>query len=140
MKNKTLRLIVFTQLTVLTLFLGMTLLNEILDLPHFLFGDAPTPFGQRLGEMYVELAIFFLIMGIELVLLRKFYKRIRLLEGFLPICANCKKIRSQGEWEPIEKYISEHSLARFTHSLCPNCAVKLYPEIYPTQDPVKKGP
>jgi uncharacterized protein with PIN domain len=64
-------------------------------------------------------------------LLRKLYKRIRLLEGFIPICAQCKKIRNkEDQWEQIEKYITQHSLAKFTHSLCPECARQLYPHLF----------
>ena len=53
--------------------------------------------------------------------------KVKLLSGFLPICANCKKIRDDsGYWKQIEKYISEHSEAAFTHSICPECYDKLY--------------
>ena len=42
------------------------------------------------------------------------------LEGLLPICASCKQIRNErGEWEVMEKYISAHSEAQFSHSVCP---------------------
>lgn len=58
-------------------------------------------------------------------------KEANLLSGFLPICASCKKIRNdKGYWDQIEKYISTHSRAVFTHSICPDCAQKLYPEYY----------
>jgi DNA-binding response OmpR family regulator len=54
-------------------------------------------------------------------------KKIRALRGFLPICSNCKKIRDDsGYWEQVEEYIKSHSLAEFTHSICPECAKKLY--------------
>ncbi len=57
--------------------------------------------------------------------------RIKTLQGLLPICAGCKKIRDDsGYWNQLESYISTHSEAEFTHSLCPPCASKLYPEIY----------
>jgi multisubunit Na+/H+ antiporter MnhC subunit len=53
---------------------------------------------------------------------------IKTLSGLLPICANCKKIRdSQGYWNQVENYLSEHSDADFSHSICPECAAKLYP-------------
>jgi hypothetical protein len=58
-------------------------------------------------------------------------KEANLLSGFLPICASCKKIRNdKGYWDQIEKYISKHSRAVFTHSICPKCAQKLYPEYF----------
>jgi PleD family two-component response regulator len=47
---------------------------------------------------------------------------VKQLSGLLPICAQCKKIRDkQGQWNPMEVYISEHSEADFTHGLCPDC-------------------
>ncbi len=56
-------------------------------------------------------------------------KEIKTLQGFLPICASCKKIRDdQGYWTKIETYISEHSGAEFSHGLCPDCAGNLYGE------------
>lgn len=48
--------------------------------------------------------------------------RIKQLEGILSICAYCKKIRAQEDlWEQLESYISSHSEARFSHSVCPDC-------------------
>ena len=127
-KGRTLRLVGIAQLTILLLFLAMTLCNEMLDLPHLIFGDKPTSFEQRAGEVIIELAILTIIMMIEIVLIKKLFQRIRILEGFLPICANCKKIRHEENWDQIEKYISDHSLAQFSHSICPDCMKKLYPE------------
>lgn len=57
-------------------------------------------------------------------------KKVTVLSGMLPICANCKKIRDdQGYYQQIEHYITEHSEAEFTHGICPDCAKELYPEI-----------
>ncbi len=48
--------------------------------------------------------------------------RVMQLEGIIPICSYCKKIRDdQNSWQPLEKYISEHSEARFSHGACPDC-------------------
>jgi len=56
----------------------------------------------------------------------------RTLSGLLPICASCKKIRDdKGYWKQIENFISEHSEAEFSHSICPDCARKLYPDFLP---------
>ena len=55
--------------------------------------------------------------------------QVKTLSGMLPICASCKKIRDdKGYWNQIESYITEHSDADFSHSLCPDCALDLYPE------------
>ena len=54
-----------------------------------------------------------------------------ILKGILPICANCKKIRTDiGYWEQVEVFIRDHSEVEFSHSICPDCAKKLYPEFY----------
>ncbi len=58
--------------------------------------------------------------------LREALSKIKKLSGLLPMCAWCKKIRDdQGYWKRVEAYISEHSDARFTHGICPDCAGKL---------------
>ena len=47
---------------------------------------------------------------------------VKRLKGLLPICASCNKIRDdQGEWNPMETYISENTEAMLTHGLCPTC-------------------
>lgn len=49
-------------------------------------------------------------------------REIKTLEGLLPICSYCKKIRTDGgEWQQLESYIIQHSEATFTHSICPTC-------------------
>ena len=56
--------------------------------------------------------------------------KIKTLSGLIPICAWCKKIRDdQGYWQTEEQYIKEHSPAEFTHSICPDCQKKYFPEI-----------
>ena len=56
---------------------------------------------------------------------------IKQLQGILPICSSCKKIRDdQGYWHQVEVYISRHTEADFSHGLCEECVRKLYPEIY----------
>ncbi len=66
--------------------------------------------------------------------LQKALRDVKTLRGLLPICASCKKIRSgdDGRWQQIEEYICSHSEADFTHGICPECAHRLYPELYPT--------
>lgn len=62
--------------------------------------------------------------------LQKALSEVKKLQGFLPICSQCKKIRDdKGYWNQIESYIREHSDVKFTHSICPECANKLYPDL-----------
>ena len=56
---------------------------------------------------------------------------IKTLQGLIPICSNCKKIRDdQGFWNQVEGYISQHTDAKFTHGICPDCARELYGDLY----------
>jgi hypothetical protein len=60
--------------------------------------------------------------------LEKAMSQVRRLEGMLPICSSCKKIRDdQGYWQQIESYLMERTDAVFTHGLCPDCLDTLYP-------------
>lgn len=53
-------------------------------------------------------------------------EKVKHLEGLLPICAWCKRIRDDhGAWTVVEKYISRHTSADFTHSICPECIEKV---------------
>jgi hypothetical protein len=57
-------------------------------------------------------------------------EKVKLLSGFIPICASCKKIRDdKGYWNQIEEYIRNHSEAEFSHGICPDCAKKFYSEL-----------
>ncbi len=61
--------------------------------------------------------------------LQEALEKVTMLSGLLPICSGCKKIRNdQGYWQQVEGYIMEHSSARFTHGLCPECLKKHYPD------------
>jgi len=71
----------------------------------------------------------------------KAQEELKTLKGLLPICASCKKIRDdEGYWTQLETYIKDHSQAEFTHSLCPECARKLYPEFYNKNSSKKEKP
>lgn len=62
--------------------------------------------------------------------LKQTLQEIKELSGLLPICSSCKKIRDDsGYWSQVEDYLTHHSGARFTHSLCPECISSLYPQL-----------
>jgi hypothetical protein len=55
---------------------------------------------------------------------------VKALKGIIPICSSCKKIRDdKGYWTQVESYIRTHSEAEFSHSICPECVKKLYPDL-----------
>jgi len=52
--------------------------------------------------------------------------KVKMLQGLLPICLYCKKIRDdQNYWQQLDKYISQHSEAKFSHGICPDCYEKV---------------
>jgi DNA-binding response OmpR family regulator len=58
-------------------------------------------------------------------------KRVKLLQGLLPICSYCKKIRNdRNYWEQVDAYVASHSEAQFSHGVCPDCfEVHLKPQL-----------
>lgn len=57
---------------------------------------------------------------------------VKRLTGLLPICASCKKVRDdKGYWQQVEKYVSDHTDATFSHGMCPDCIKVYYPGVAP---------
>ena len=69
------------------------------------------------------MAVFFGILLGDLV---KQERKLRVLEGMLPVCGFCKRIRNGAEWQEMERYITEHSEAEFSHTFCPECGQRHY--------------
>lgn len=96
------------------------------------------PWGYFIGGLlFMILAASLLMVYIEEIKDKLNVKidQIRVLTGLLPICASCKKIRDdQGYWNQIELYIKERSEVEFSHSICPECSQKLYPELIDDED------
>ncbi|HSF09751.1 MAG TPA: hypothetical protein VLA60_10070 [Nitrospirales bacterium] len=66
---------------------------------------------------------------------RALANRVNVLEGCLPICSFCKKIRDDNNnWQPLERFISDRSNAQFTHGFCPECGQRHYGEFFKTGD------
>jgi YesN/AraC family two-component response regulator len=60
---------------------------------------------------------------------------VKKLNGLLPICSHCKKIRDdKGYWHQVERYISAHTEATFSHGLCEDCLHEHYPEVSEAED------
>lgn len=111
--------------------------NEILKRAKITepFGYLIKPVQDRDIKVGIEVAIYKAKMEKEREKLREDLQEalaeVKTLSGFLPICANCKDIRDdEGYWQQIERYISDHSEAQFSHGICPECAKKFYPEFY----------
>lgn len=115
-----------TQLVVVA-FIGViafSWINEIWDLPYLLYGASPSP--ANYFEAWMETGWALFVMLLVLSSTQALLKQIRYMEGFLPVCSFCKKIRVAEDWVPIEHYLHEHSRVQMTHSLCPICAKEHY--------------
>ncbi len=83
-----------------------------------------------LATAFGEIASIALHNSRTLDSLRTALANIKTLQGLLPICSSCKKIRDdQGYWKQIETYIHQHSDVEFSHGLCPECLTQLYPDL-----------
>ncbi len=68
-------------------------------------------------------------------------KQIKTLEGFLPVCSNCRRIRlndsdpnESESWVVLDKFFKKHTKAELTHTICPKCTQKLYPDLFEEDD------
>lgn len=101
-------------------------------------------FLASISRMHLAMAAYFGAVGAACGFVHALYRqaiyekseRIRVIEGLLPICAGCKRIRDdaetehgKGPWMPVEAYVSERTGAQFTHSMCPECMSVWYPEL-----------
>ena len=71
-----------------------------------------------------------ILIGTDITSKKKLEKEKKILEGLLPICSHCKKIRDKGKkWVVLEQYFDDHSSTKFSHSICPDCVKKYYSDI-----------
>jgi len=98
-------------------------------------------FRQWFSPSHRLMSVYFTVLGggvgiLQGILARKLLERKRrvlALEGLLPICAGCKRIRETDKlgketWVDVERFISRSTAADFTHSICPDCTRRLYPD------------
>lgn len=103
----------------------------LLRLAFISLGVAPLGSGLSLILETLARGVVILFLGLWIARLaeleRALARRVRILEGLLPICAFCKNIRNNsGDWERLEGYIMRRSEAQFSHSICPSCCDKHY--------------
>jgi len=122
------RFILRIELIVFCILILLPWLDEFIDLPHLILNATATPVNWR--EALIE-SILVLLLGIYVVVhTHTLMRKLKSLEGILPICASCKRIRDgKDQWYQLEAYIRDHSEAQFSHSICPDCAKELYPEL-----------
>jgi DNA-binding response OmpR family regulator len=85
------------------------------------------------GELQARLGVGRRVVELQQALagrvreLQQALEHVKTLQGVLPICMMCKKIRDDGEvWQRLEQYVVDHSEAQFSHALCPDCLERYY--------------
>ena len=92
---------------------------QLNDMREDMFTEGLIRFLEMIGEQ-VGLAVRNALIHTRL---KESLEKIKVLQGLLPICAQCKKIRDrEGAWHQLEVYVRDHSQAEFTHGFCPDCA------------------
>jgi len=87
-------------------------------------------FSEAFNSMIVSLRNSEKLLKMKIHELEKALSHIKTLRGIVPICASCKQIRDdEGYWHQVESYVRDHSEAEFSHSICPDCAKNLYPDL-----------
>ncbi len=101
----------------------------------------PMAFGFLVGfHVLAVLGMVILVLDRIRIRAEESEKHVQRLEGFLPICSHCKKIRDDNDrWHSIESYIRDRSDAEFSHGICPECAEKYYPEMNLYDDDKSQG-
>lgn len=115
----------------LALTLSIVLPLGRLAIAHYVDHPAPVPYMILNAVVRVAVLAFIAVLASRSARqTRELAKEVKLLEGILPICMFCKRIRDNAqEWQQLEQYICEHSEADFSHGLCPECAQKHYGDI-----------
>ncbi len=96
-------------------------LNELIGLPALLFGGtASGNLREAAMETAVILAVALPTMSLTFALSRRLYY----LEGFVRVCAWCRKVRLEEQWVPMEQFFDRKLNAKTSHGMCPDCAAK----------------
>lgn len=113
--------IAFWQLLGFAMLLAVVWADQVLDLQEAIFGS------PRKAEAWQDAAILsvaIIIVGF-ITIAHTFVQQKHVLHGFLRVCTYCKRVKLDNQkWEQMEKYISDHSRAEFSHGICPDCFQK----------------
>lgn len=121
--------IIACELGAFAFIIALVWFDELIDIPALFLGAERTPVNWR--ESLFESVVILMVGTVIIYFTDRLLKRMKYLEGILPICSCCKRIRKEDDsWHQIESYIKEFSDAEFTHGICPECLKKLYPEYY----------
>jgi hypothetical protein len=98
-------------------------MDEILDLPHVLFGAPSSP--VRWVEGFLESFLTIAVGAAVVAITYSAFRRIEYLESLIVMCAWCRRVRSGGEWLSVEDFLEREHQSRTTHGICQGCAQKI---------------
>jgi hypothetical protein len=105
------------------LIIAIIWLDEILDLPRFLFGAAPTPL--RPGEGALESVLTLVVGAVVVSITFRAFRRIEYLESLVVVCAWCRRVRAGDEWLSLEGFLEREHHSHTTHGICSVCAASV---------------
>lgn len=97
-------------------------LDELLDLPHLIFGSVATPI--NVAELLLETALIVPLAILVTCLTTQLLRKVKHLEGLVHVCGFCRRVRDGDRWVTMEEYIESHSQAELMQGLCRECLLK----------------
>jgi hypothetical protein len=98
----------------------------LVRLPFFFVWEIPSTWALEAVDAAIDVVVLLALVWVIQHIARQ-QREIHALQGLLPICSFCKRIRNDdGAWLQIERYISDRSPARFSHTFCPDCGRQHY--------------
>jgi hypothetical protein len=116
--------VVIVQAVGFGLIVGLIWLDELLDLPHLLFGSASRGTTLRIEEAVFETVVVLVVALDTLRWTRQAGERIAHLSTYIRLCAWCRRIRDGDHWTPLEKFLRDQGSAT-SHGMCEDCSARL---------------
>ena len=99
--------------------LAVLWLDENVDIPYRFFGALKTPL--RPQEFWFEAFTLLVVAAAVVIATLWVFRRLRILEGFIQVCAWCRKVNLNDDWISFEQYLKREHDVHFTHGICPEC-------------------
>lgn len=117
--------VIYMELAAFSLIISISWADELVNFSHYFLGGNHVPdWHEALFESFITI-----IVAIPtLILTWNIIKRLHYLEGFLRICAWCKKVGINKQWLTTEEFFDSEFNTKTTHSICPICAEKMREE------------
>ena len=123
-KKSALKSMAISQCLGFVLLVGFIWADESFDLSNRLFNQPKASFNivEAISESGIAICLAFAVVWYTTNLVH----HIKYLEGFISLCAFCKKVHVHDNWIPLEEYLTQQTDAEFSHGFCPECAQKHY--------------